>query len=73
LELVGQKFARGATFLSELRLLPQVTALRLGVSLANVGGTAEALFGHGSEFVRTPKEGAAATAADNACLERYVR
>jgi cellulose synthase/poly-beta-1,6-N-acetylglucosamine synthase-like glycosyltransferase len=73
LELVGQKFARGATFLSELRLLPQVTALRLGVSLANVGGAAEALFGHGSEFVRTPKEGVAAKAADDASLERYVR
>jgi cellulose synthase/poly-beta-1,6-N-acetylglucosamine synthase-like glycosyltransferase len=73
LELVGQRFARGATYLSELRLLPQVTALRLGVSLTNVGGAAEALFGHGSEFVRTPKEGAAADTAGSASLERYVR
>ncbi len=59
LELVGQRFARGASVLPELRLLPQVTGLRLGVGLANVGGAAEALFGHGSEFVRTPKKGTA--------------
>jgi cellulose synthase/poly-beta-1,6-N-acetylglucosamine synthase-like glycosyltransferase len=59
LELIGQRFARGSSFLSELRLLPQVTGLRLGVGLANVGGAAEALFGHDSEFVRTPKEGGA--------------
>jgi len=59
LELVGQKFARGASILSELRLLPQVTGLRLGVGLVNVGGASEALFGHGSEFVRTPKKGGA--------------
>jgi cellulose synthase/poly-beta-1,6-N-acetylglucosamine synthase-like glycosyltransferase len=59
LELVGQRFARGASVLSELRLLPQVTALRLGVGLANVGGATEALLGQGSEFVRTPKKGGA--------------
>lgn len=60
LELVGQRFARGAAVLSELCLVPLVTGLRLGVGLANVGGAAEALFGRGSEFVRTPKKGGTA-------------
>jgi len=55
LQVVGQRFARGAGMVDELGYLPVVTALRLGVGLVNVGGGMEAIFGRGTEFVRTPK------------------
>jgi cellulose synthase/poly-beta-1,6-N-acetylglucosamine synthase-like glycosyltransferase len=72
LQLVGQKYARGASMRSELRYLPLVTVLRLGMGLANLGGAAEALFGRGTAFVRTPKKGCVSDRISPSSSEPYA-
>jgi len=72
LQLVGQKCARGAAILPELRRLPLVTVLRLAVGLANLGGAIEALFGRGTPFVGTPKEGGTSDPVTAASLSSHV-
>lgn len=62
LRFLGQRYARGASLVSGLCRLPSATVFQLGVGLANLGGAIEAIFGHGTSFVRTPKSGRAPNA-----------
>jgi cellulose synthase/poly-beta-1,6-N-acetylglucosamine synthase-like glycosyltransferase len=64
--LLGQRMARNANMLSELRRLPRVLWLSQYVAFFNVRGTVEAFMGRASAFVRTPKRGAVAEAVADA-------
>jgi cellulose synthase/poly-beta-1,6-N-acetylglucosamine synthase-like glycosyltransferase len=55
--LVGQRFARGVPVALGLCRFPLATVMQAGVGLANLGGAIQAVFGHGTAFVRTPKSG----------------
>ena len=45
------------SWLKEILLLPMVLALGVGLAINNARAVLEALFGHQSEFTRTPKYG----------------
>lgn len=57
LQLAGQKLTRGANIGPELLRMPVVTTLRLLAGLFSLGGTAHALLGRETQFLRTPKLG----------------
>jgi cellulose synthase/poly-beta-1,6-N-acetylglucosamine synthase-like glycosyltransferase len=57
LRFAGQRYFRGGSIAEGLFRLPWATVLQLGVGLANLGGANQAVFGHGTSFVRTPKSG----------------
>jgi cellulose synthase/poly-beta-1,6-N-acetylglucosamine synthase-like glycosyltransferase len=59
LRFVGERYARGGSITSGLCRFPLAAVLQSGVGLANLGGAIEAVFGHGTSFVRTPKSGRA--------------
>ncbi len=58
LQLAAQVFVRRRGWVAALADAPSTMAFQLGVSLINLGAGLEALVGQGSEFERTPKEGA---------------
>ncbi len=58
--LTSQKALRPDSWLKELKYLPFLVALGIGMSVNNVKAVIEALFNRESGFVRTPKYGEAA-------------
>jgi hypothetical protein len=57
------------TWMKEILLLPPLIALGIGLSINNARAVLEAIFNHGSAFVRTPKYGIE-TAADHPVVRK---
>jgi hypothetical protein len=55
---------------SAMKYLPVLMAIGVGMSLSNARAVLEALFGHKSEFVRTPKYGQGRRAATDSSAPR---
>jgi cellulose synthase/poly-beta-1,6-N-acetylglucosamine synthase-like glycosyltransferase len=55
--VIAQRELHPKTWLRELVLLPMVLALGIGLAINNARAVLEAMFGHQSEFTRTPKYG----------------
>jgi cellulose synthase/poly-beta-1,6-N-acetylglucosamine synthase-like glycosyltransferase len=53
--LLSQKEAFAEVWKSRLKYLPAVLSVGIGLSVNNAKAVLEGLFGHGSEFTRTPK------------------
>ena len=55
--IMSQKALRPDTWLKDILYLPLLLALGIGMSVNNAKAVLEAIFGHESSFVRTPKHG----------------
>ena len=55
--VIAQRALHPKTWVRELVLLPMVLALGIGLAINNARAVLEAMFGHQSEFTRTPKYG----------------
>lgn len=55
--ICAQRELHPRTWMKEILLLPAMLALGVGLSINNARAVLEALFGHDSEFTRTPKYG----------------
>ena len=55
--ICAQRELHPRTWMKEMLLLPPLIALGIGLSLNNAKAVLEAIFNHGSSFVRTPKYG----------------
>lgn len=55
--VIAQRELHPKTWVKELLLLPMVLALGIGLAINNARAVLEAMFGHQSEFARTPKYG----------------
>lgn len=69
--LVSQREASGGHWAQRLLYLPVVLALGIGLAVNNAKATLEALFGHDSPFVRTPKLAVEKGARQVAATPRY--
>jgi cellulose synthase/poly-beta-1,6-N-acetylglucosamine synthase-like glycosyltransferase len=55
--IVAQRELHPKSWMKEILLMPMVLALGIGLAINNARAVIEALFGHQSEFTRTPKYG----------------